>query len=321
MCSVLPFFHSFGFTCTLWCPLLQGVRTCYHPNPLDAARVMEMVREQKLTVLLGTPSFLSAYSRRGGRGDAGTLRLVVAGAEKLRKGIADDFEASFGIRPLEGYGTTELSPVVAANVPDVELGGVRQTGTKEGSIGHPIPGVAVKIVDPDSGRPLPPGEAGMLLVAGPNVMTGYLHEPDLTREAIRNGWYVTGDIAYVDEDGFVFIKDRVSRFSKIGGEMVPHMAVEDEIVKKGLPAGVVVVTSVPDERKGEQLAVLFTPDAGDAEGLFKALQESALPNLWKPRRDHFVKVEKLPLLGSGKLDLRQVRKIAADLLAAGGERM
>jgi acyl-[acyl-carrier-protein]-phospholipid O-acyltransferase/long-chain-fatty-acid--[acyl-carrier-protein] ligase len=232
--------------------------------------------------------------------------------------MADDFEACFGIRPLEGYGTTETAPVVSVNVPDVEAGGVRQVGAKDGSIGHPIPGVAAKVVDLDTWEPLAPGKPGMLLVKGPNVMLGYLHEPARTREVMSDGWYVTGDIASIDEDGFVFIRDRISRFSKIGGEMVPHMAVEDEIARNcSLQAGSLVVTAVPDDRKGEQLVVLFTPDAGDAETLFNSLRDSSLPNLWKPRLDHFIMVETLPMLGSGKLDLRRIRELAAGRLGAG----
>ncbi|MBM4149172.1 MAG: MFS transporter [Lentisphaerae bacterium] len=317
MCSILPFFHSFGYTCTLWCPVTQGFGTCFHPNPMDVSGVLSMLRERRLTILLGTPTFLGAYARRGERPDMASVRLVVAGAEKLRKGTADEFEAKFGIRPLEGYGTTEMSPVVSLNVPDVEAGGVRQAGTKDASIGHPIPGVAVKAVDPDTFDPLPPGKAGLLLATGPNVMLGYLGRPDLTAAAMRDGWYVTGDIGLIDEDGFMFIQDRLSRFSKIGGEMVPHMAIEDEYMRTlGGAERVLAVTSVVDESRGEQLVVLHTASAGDAAALAEIMQRSDIPNLWKPKRDCYVEVGALPMLGSGKLDLKEVKRLAEDRMKA-----
>jgi acyl-[acyl-carrier-protein]-phospholipid O-acyltransferase/long-chain-fatty-acid--[acyl-carrier-protein] ligase len=312
MCAVLPLFHSFGFTAVLWTPVLTGCSAWYHPNPLDGATVARMVREGRLSILLATPTFLQTYVRRAQPDAFKTLRSVVTGAEKLRKGIADAFEARFGIRPLEGYGTTELSPVVALNLPDVKTGGVSQVGTKEGSIGHPIPGVAVRVVDPATGEELPAGRDGMLLVHGPNVMQGYLDDPGRTAEVLDGGWYVTGDIARVDEDGFVFIVDRLSRFSKIGGEMVPHLAVEEVLNRAlGHPWPALVVTSVSDERKGEQLVVCYTETAGDVDRLVDIVRRSDLPNLWKPRRENFVKLDAIPVLASGKLDLRGVRERVA----------
>jgi acyl-[acyl-carrier-protein]-phospholipid O-acyltransferase/long-chain-fatty-acid--[acyl-carrier-protein] ligase len=316
VCSALPFFHSLGFTGTLWFPLVSGFSATYHANPMDGEKIAQVVREHKSTLLLATPTFLLAYLRRARKEDFATLRLVITGAEKLKAKVADAFQEKFGIRPLEGYGTTELAPVITLSLPDVEIDGVRHYGAKEGSVGHPIPGVAIRVVDPENGTPLKPGESGLILVKGPNVMLGYLGRADKSAEVIRDGWYVTGDIGVMDDDGFIRITDRMSRFSKIGGEMVPHGTVEDELHGRLGQTGVVAVTAVPDEKKGEKLVVLYARDLTDAETLQRHLTESSLPNLWKPGRDCYVPVESLPILGTGKLDLRGIKEIA---LAAMGE--
>ncbi|MCE9613086.1 MAG: MFS transporter [Lentisphaerae bacterium] len=311
VCAILPLFHSFGFTATLWCPLVLGFNSHFHPNPMDAAKIAEIVRTERLTILMSTPTFLLSYIRKANRDDFASLRCVVTGAEKLKPRVADAFEDRFGLRPQEGYGTTELSPVVGVNLADVTLGEVSQIGTKPNSIGHPIPGVAVRIVDPETGAPLGAMVDGLLQVKGPNVMRGYLADPEKTAAVMHDGWYDTGDIAHVDEDGFVFIVDRLSRFSKIGGEMVPHLAIEErlqEALQLAQPA--VAVTAVTDERKGEQLVVLFTPAAGEPDVLRRILRESDLPNLWKPREDNFLRIDSLPMLGSGKLDIRRVKDMA-----------
>lgn len=310
VCSALPFFHSLGFTGTLWFPLVSGFSAAYHPNPMDGERIAQVVREHKSTLLLATPTFLLAYLRRAKREDFASLRLVITGAEKLKPKVADSFEERFGVRPMEGYGATELAPVITLSLPDVEVGGVRQHGSKEGSVGHPIPGVVIKVVDPENGTELKTGEAGLMLVKGPNVMLGYLGRPDKTVEAIKDGWYVTGDIGIMDEDGFIRITDRLSRFSKIGGEMVPHGVVEDELHNRLGQTGVVAVTAVPDEKKGEKLVVLYGREATDAETLQRHMAESSLPNLWKPGRDCYVEVDSLPILGTGKLDLKGIKEIA-----------
>jgi acyl-[acyl-carrier-protein]-phospholipid O-acyltransferase/long-chain-fatty-acid--[acyl-carrier-protein] ligase len=316
ICSALPFFHSLGFTGTLWFPLVSGFSAAYHPNPMDGEKIAQVVREHRSTLLIATPTFLLAYIRRAKKEDFETLRLVMTGAEKLKSKLADAFQEKFGIRPMEGYGATELSPVITLSLPDVDLGGVRQQGSKEGSVGHPIPGVAVRVVDPETWEPLKPGKPGLLLVKGPNVMLGYLGRADKTAEVIRDGWYVTGDIGVMDEDGFVRLTDRLSRFSKIGGEMVPHGVIEDELHNRLEQTQVLAVTSVPDEKKGEKLVVVYTKDATDAETLQRLMAESSLPNLWKPGRDCYVGVESLPILGTGKLDLKGLREIAA--AAVGG---
>jgi len=313
ICAALPFFHSLGFTGTIWLPLLSGFSAAYHTNPMEGAKIAEVVRKHRSTLLLATPTFLLAYIHRANRDDFASLRLVFAGAEKLKKRIADAFEQKFGIRPLEGYGATELSPVVTFNVPDVEIDGVLQKGSWEGSVGHPLPGVAVKIVDPNTRATLPAGLQGLIEVKGPNVMLGYLGRPDQTADTVRDGWYSTGDIGNLDERGFLTITDRLSRFSKIGGEMVPHMTIEEEILTRlNLQGQMVAVTSIPDERKGEKLVVLYTKGSGDSGTFHQTLAESPLPNLWKPDRDHYIEVESLPVLGTGKLDIKRLRQIAIE---------
>src|SRR5712664_1595990 len=237
----------------------------------------------------------------------------MAGAEKLPERISQAFEDQFGIRPLEGYGCTECSPAVAVNTHDFRAAFFRQVGAKRGTIGHPLPGIGVRIVDPETRQLLPVNEPGLLLVRGPNVMQGYLNRPEKTAEVLRDGWYNTGDIATVDEDGFLRVTDRLSRFSKIGGEMVPHIKVEEKLQElAGASEQMFVVTAVPDEKKGERLIVLHTLSEEQLEECVTGLAKSDLPALWRPRHDQFVRIEKLPYLGTGKLDLRKARELALE---------
>ena len=309
--GVLPLFHSFGFTGTLWLPLLAGFGVVYHPNPTDGRTIGETVQKYRATLLISTPTFYSGYIRRCTKEEFATLRYVIAGAEKLREQIAAAFQEKFALPILEGYGCTELAPVVSVNIPNVGVGKDAQIGNKPGTVGHPIPGVSVKVVHPDTFEPLPSGEEGLLLVKGPNVMLGYLNQPALTQEAIRDGWYVTGDIAAVDEDGFIRITDRVSRFSKIGGEMVPHMKVE-EVINGILGSAASVVTGVPDPHRGEKLIALYCQNGVTTEELWQRLNESDLPKLWIPKRDDLIVIDSLPVLGSGKIDLKAAKSLAQE---------
>jgi acyl-[acyl-carrier-protein]-phospholipid O-acyltransferase/long-chain-fatty-acid--[acyl-carrier-protein] ligase len=310
--GVLPLFHSFGFMATIWLPLFTGGGVVYHPNPTDAKVIGELVHKYKGTFLLSTPTFCGTYMRKCTREQFASLRFVVVGAEKLREPLRKEFEETFGIDLMEGYGMTEMSPVVAVNTPDYREGKEIQIGTKHGTVGLPIPGVAVRIVDPETREPLPPGQEGLLLVKGPNRMIGYLNEPERTAQVFEDGWYVTGDIARVDEDGFLAITDRISRFSKVGGEMVPHLLVED-MISKACGDAPCAVTGLPDERKGERLAVLYTDPNITPEELWRRLSESDLPKLWLPKLENIHRVEALPVLGTGKLDLRGVRARALEL--------
>ena len=314
--GILPFFHSFGFTGTLCLPAAVGMGVVFHPNPLESRAIGALVSQYAITFLLATPTFLQAYTRRCPPEDFGSLQYVMAGAEKLPERISIAFEDRFGIRPLECYGCTECSPGITVNTRDFRAAQFRQVGAKRASIGHPLPGISVKIVNPETLQPLPQGEAGLLLVRGPNVMQGYLNRPEKTAEVLRDGWYNTGDIAAMDEDGFVRITDRLSRFSKIGGEMVPHIKVEDKLHElSGATDQIFAVTSVPDEKKGERLIVLHTLPQNKLQQCIAQLARSDLPPLWKPRPDQFVHVETLPYLGTGKLDLRRLKEIAMGIPA------
>jgi acyl-[acyl-carrier-protein]-phospholipid O-acyltransferase/long-chain-fatty-acid--[acyl-carrier-protein] ligase len=263
--------------------------------------------------VLATPTFLRNYLRRCDAEDFARLEIAVAGAEKLPIPLCDAFEEKFGVRPVEGYGTTELSPLVSVNVPPSRS----QSGEvdlKEGSVGKPVPGVAAKIVDPESFQELPVDTPGMLLVTGPNVMKGYLHEPEKTSEVIRDGWYVTGDIAKIDKHGFIEITGRLSRFSKIGGEMVPHLNVEEAIQRyvqgESQDELLIVVTSVPDERKGERLIVVHKAMTKTPSEICDRLKQDGLPNIWIPDPASFLEVEEIPVLGTGKLDLKGLSDLA-----------
>ena len=317
--GILPFFHSFGFTATIWFPALSGLGAVFHPSPIDAPAIGMLVERYSISFLLATPTLLSIYLRRIPPAQFGSLRLVLAGAEKLPRRLVDAFEDRFGIRPLEGYGTTECAPVVAASQPDFRANGFYQPGWRRDFVGQPLPGVVCRVVDPETFADLPPNSSGMLLVKGPNVMKGYLGRPDLTEKAMRDGWYVTGDIALLDDDSFLRITDRLSRFSKIGGEMVPHGRVEEELHKAaGAATQMFVVTAVPDEKKGERLAVVTTFDLERVPALLEALGAAGLPNLFVRRADAFVGVEALPVLGTGKIDLRAVKELALERLGKSG---
>ena len=313
--GVLPLFHSFGYTGTLWFPLIAGFGVAYHPNPMDAKTIGELAERHRATFLISTPTFCTAYIRKCRPGQFAHLRYAIVGAEKLREPIARAFREKFGVELLEGYGSTEMAPIVSVNVPDVDDHGVRQTGVRPGTVGHPVPGVVAKIVDPETGEGPLFDKEGLLLVNGPNRMAGYLGDPERTHEAIRDGWYVTGDIAAIDESGFIRITDRLSRFSKIGGETVPHMKVEEYVAALCDEQAACVVTSVPDDVKGERLVAFYTDASLAPHDLWERLCLMDLPRLWLPKRDDLHQVEIIPTLGSGKVDLRQVRQLALDAAA------
>lgn len=313
--AVLPFFHSFGYTICLWLPLLKDASTVFYPDPRQAKEIGDACREFGCTLFVSTPTFLRFIIRRCEPEDFKALRMVVTGAEKLPRALADSFYEKFRVPVFEGYGCTELAPVVSVNTPDVEYSGVKRINQKPGSIGRPVPGVAVRIVDPDTFVEQPLGVPGLLLAKGPNVMVGYLHRPEMTRDAMRDGWYITGDIAKLDEDGFLTITDRLSRFSKIAGEMVPHQRIEEEIQQiLQTHDRVCAVTALPDEKKGEKLLVLHTPFVQmSVMDVVRKLNDSGLPNLWLPDGKHFYEIAEMPVLGSGKLDLQRIKRMAQDL--------
>ena len=310
----LPLFHSFGYMATLWLPLTHGLRGAYHANPLEPKVIGKLIQDYRGTIMIGTSTLLQGFIRRCEPEHLASLEFVVCGAEKLAPRVRTAFKERFVLEPLEGYGTTECAPAVAANIPDCVSPGFFSPGTCHGTIGRPIPGLEVKVVDRDSGEETLTGEDGLLLVRGPNIMQGYLNQPEKTGCVLCDGWYTTGDIAHLDEDGFITITDRLARFSKIAGEMVPHTKVEETLHGLlDLTDQRMAVTSVPDAQKGEKLVVLHTLLDEELERLLKAIAASDLPNLWAPRAGSFFRVDEIPVLGTGKMDIRTLKKMAQDL--------
>jgi len=317
--GILPFFHSFGYSVTLWSVMTLGPAGVYHFNPLDARQIGKLAERYGATVLLGTPTFLRGYLRRIEPSQFAKLDVVVVGAEKMPADLFDTFEQRFGVRPTEGYGATELSPLVSVNIPKSRSKATYQIDSQEGSVGRPLCGVATRIVDIDDlVTELPCETDGMLLVTGPNVMQGYLAQEDLTAKVVIDGWYTTGDIAHIDVNGFLHITGRLSRFSKIAGEMIPHVRIEEELMKvvgddPEDDKVQVCVTAVPDTKRGERLIVLHLATEKTTDQMRAALTSAGLPNLFIPSPDSFFLVESIPILGTGKMDLKKIKELAAEL--------
>src|SRR6266511_2032054 len=310
----LPFFHTFGSTVTLWYPLIEGVRIVTYPNPLEAAKNAELIERYKLTFLLMTPTFLRMYLRKAEPHQLRSLRLIITGAEKLPLDLASHFEERFHKKVFEGYGLTETAPVVSTNLPDPERkepGEHVQSSSRLGSVGRLAPGMAAEIREPETDGKLSLYYTGMLWLRVPNIFEGYLHDPKQTADVLHDGWLKTGDIGRFDEDGFLYIEGRLSRFSKIGGEMVPHETIESKIVDllglSGRDERPLAVMGVQDEAKGEALVLLSAVDI-DLPDLRSKLHEAGVPNLWIPKQ--IQRVEAIPVLASGKLDLKKCQTLA-----------
>ncbi|MBV9642139.1 MAG: AMP-binding protein [Verrucomicrobia bacterium] len=310
----LPFFHSFGCTVTLWYPMIGGVRAITYPTPVDVVKNAEIIERYKISLLVTTPTFLRGYLKRAEPKQFASIKLLVTGAEKLPRELAEAFEQKFGKHVLEGYGLTETAPVVSTNLPDPPANlptDTVQPSSRVGSVGKLLPGQAAQIRDPETNALMSPHELGMLWLKGPNIFEGYLNEPARTAQVLSDGWFKTGDLGRLDEDGFLYIEGRLSRFSKIAGEMVPHETIEARIIEAfGLrmeDERVVAVVGVPDQAKGEALILLAIRDLSP-ERIREHLLAAGLPNLWVPRTVR--KVEKIPILGSGKLDLGKCKELA-----------
>jgi acyl-[acyl-carrier-protein]-phospholipid O-acyltransferase/long-chain-fatty-acid--[acyl-carrier-protein] ligase len=312
--SSLPVFHSFGFTIGLWYCLSRAPRLVTLPSPLDSAAALKAIKEEKVTVVVGTPTFLRPYLRRGNAADFASLEWAVVGAEKCPADLVDAFATQLETPMLEGYGITETSPVLSVNVPDRadnEAPDGVWLGNVHGSVGRPVIGVAVRFLDPETSAVLPNGQVGLLEIKGANIFMGYLDAEQTAKAMTPDGWYRTGDLARLDDDGFLHLAGRLSRFSKIGGEMVPHGTVEDALRKiLGLIASLevkIAVSSAAEATKGEQLVVLHVDDL-DVENVRNALAAEGIANLWIPKV--FKKVPVIPILGTGKLDLTKLRELA-----------
>jgi acyl-[acyl-carrier-protein]-phospholipid O-acyltransferase/long-chain-fatty-acid--[acyl-carrier-protein] ligase len=313
--GVLPLFHSFGYTVTLWTGLCLGKSVIYHFNPTDARIIGSLCEKYGVTMLAASPTFMGFYLRKCDREQFRTVRLPILGAEKLQPEVAQAIRDKLGIEPLEGYGCTETGPVVAVNVPDEKRtpDGRATAGNHPGTVGQPVPGTAIKATDVDTGADLPRGAEGIVHVKGPQVMQGYLNRPDLTGPVLKDGWYNTGDVGRLDADGFLTITGRLSRFSKVAGEMVGHQAVESAVLSASDgPEDQAVVVGVPDPKRGERLVVLYTELSTPPDEIYRRLVASPISRLWIPAAEDFVRVEQFPIRGT-KLDLQEVNRLAREL--------
>ncbi|MDI1250572.1 MAG: MFS transporter [Lacunisphaera sp.] len=317
MLGCLPVFHSFGYTVTLWYPMLRGCKVVTVPSPLDTRKIIESIQQEKATVMIGAPTFIRPFLKKATKEELASLHLVVTGAEKLPMDLYEGFLEKFDIEVLQGYGLTETTP--AANInqhhPAITTStSGPQLGKKTGAVGRLMPGMTARILDPDTHEELPMHATGMVWLRGANVFGGYLKDPEKTAAALRGDWFMTGDLGWFDDDGFLYIEGRLSRFSKIGGEMVPHGTIEAKIIEvfdwDQNEAPTLAITGIPDPVKGEAVVLLTTIEV-TSEELRAKLLDAGLPNLWVPRIVR--RVEKIPVLGTGKLDLKSCRELALKL--------
>ena len=319
--ACLPQFHSFGCTVTLWYPLIYGLNLASYPSPLETKELAGIIQKHRVSVLIATPTFLRGYMRGVNREQLAPLKLVVTGAEKLPRSVAEAFETKFGKKVLEGYGLTETSPVSNVNLPDpqAEDEGAQAIALahRPGSVGQTMPGMAIRLTNPDTGAPVPLHESGIIWFKGGNVFTGYLNDPKRSAEVLdAEGWFRTGDVGRVDLDGFLYIEGRISRFSKIAGEMVPHETVEEAMNRalglEGESTRRLTIVGIPDPERGEALVLLTTlpggPENTEIVALRHRLLEHGVPALWIPKR--MVRIADIPVLASGKLDIKACEAIA-----------
>ena len=317
--GTLPAFHAFGLLAGIFMPLSEGIPVVCHPDPTDAVNIAKGVAKYDATVLFGTATFFRLYARnqRVHPLMLDSLRYVVAGAEKLPSDIRLLFSQRFNKPILEGYGATETSPVASVNIPDqLDPGTWRvQPGNREGTVGMPLPGTSFRIVDPVTLAALPTGTDGLILIGGPQVMKGYLHNPTKTADVIveidGQRWYKSGDKGHLDEDGFLTIVDRYSRFAKLGGEMVSLTAVE-QTIRQAMqePELDLVAVNLPDDKKGEKVILMLSGEH-DPKAVKTRLIESGMNPLMIPAEIH--QVDEVPKLGSGKTDFATARKLALSL--------
>lgn len=314
--SPLPLFHSFG-SCVMWLALVCGYGLTAHADPRDGRTIGGLAEEYRPTLLISTPTFVRGYVRRINSEQFASLRSVIVGAEKCPKDLHMAFKEKYGAELLEGYGCTELAPVVCANQLTKDGGDGQELRNRPGSVGRPLPGIEVVTIDPDTRKVLPEGETGLLLVRSPARMLGYLGRDDLTREVFLHDGYNTGDVGHVDSDGFVHITGRLARFAKVGGEMVPMDLVEEQFmamlqeIAGSSHEHDLAIAAVPDPAKGERLVVLYTSLPCELNTLMGRIED--LPALFRPRERDAFQVDALPVLGTGKRDLKQLKVLAEEL--------
>jgi len=301
MLANLPFFHVFGLTVNHWLPLLTGLKVVPYANPLEFRKICDIVKEEGVTFLVGTPSFLWGYLKKSEPGDFASVRILLSGADKCPDALRKGYKEKHDVVLLEGYGATETSPVITANTHD---------RNRPGSVGWVCPGVKVRVEHYDTGVECKPGEVGKILVKGENVMKGYFDDFEETSYHIRHGWYDTGDMGMMDKDGFLWHVGRLKRFMKVGGEMVSLVRVED-VLEKNLPDDVACcIVEIPDALKGAKIVAAVTKKV-DAQAILKKMS-GELPNIALPKL--FVVIEEFPKMGSGKIDFRSVTAIVRDMV-------
>ena len=303
----LPLFHVFGLTTNMWIPLHHGMTLLAYANPLDFKTICDIVRDHKATFMVGTPSFFWGYLRKSEPGDFDNLRIMLCGADKCPQTLRDAFMEKHNIILYEGYGATECSPVISANCPEEN---------RPGSVGKPIDGVQVRIENYETGEECGVGEDGRILVKGDSVMKGYFNDFEQTSLHIRRGWYDTGDMGNLDEDGYLWHVGRLKRFVKIGGEMVSLVKIEsvlDQLIPEDAQCCVV---EVPDSIKGARIVAVVTTKV-DEKTVSKKLADK-LPKIAIPKT--FLVMEELPKMGSGKIDFRQITEITRAQLAGGNKK-
>ena len=294
--SILPLFHVFGQTTNFWLPLLIGMTAVTNASPLDYKKIPAFIREEKITMIAATPIFFAGYLRESQPGDFNSVRLLVAGADKTPDWLRQGYKEKHNVALLEGYGTTETSPVVSVNLPEAN---------RPGSIGKILPSVNVKIVDITSGNEMPAGSEGKIMVKGDLVMKGYFDDIEETALHIKDGWYDTGDMGMLDNDGYLWHRGRLKRFVKIGGEMISLVRTE-QFLEANLPEGVnCCVVEVPDSLKGARIVAAVTESINDKAVLKKMAQN--LPPIALPKQ--FVVIPELPKMGSGKVDFRTITQM------------
>lgn len=301
----LVFFHVFGLTVNLWVPFYYGMTMITYANPLDFQTISRIAREEKPTIMVGTPSFFWGYLQKSEPGDFKTLRLMVAGADKCPDALREGYRTKHGVTLLEGYGATETSPVISVN---------SVSFNRPGSTGKVIPGVEVRIENTETGGNCRTGEVGLIKVKGDSVMKGYYDDPEQTAEVLRDGWYNTGDMGFLDGEGYLWHAGRFKRFTKVGGEMVSLVKVEN-VLEKYLPQGVsCCVVEVMNEKKGSTIVAAVSGEIHKTETLRKMMNE--LPGIALPRE--FVVINELPMMGTGKIDFRTVTKMVQEIMLSSG---
>ncbi len=296
----LPLFHSFGHTVTALFPLFCGVKLVHHPDPTDAAALVAKIAGYKPNLIAGTPTFIGFILERAKPGDLDSVKIIVVGAEKAPDALFRKVkETAPNAVVVEGYGITECAPIVGFNPP---------AKTKPGSVGKPVPGTEVRVVDLESNRPLPQGQMGMIEVSGPSVFPGYLgHDgPPPFTNGDGKRWYVTGDLGLIDPDGYIMLHGRLKRFLKAGGEMISLPALEEPFANRYPPTdqgprAAIEGIETPDGRR----VVLFTTEDITLKEANAVLQQEGFRGVM--RLDEVRKIEKIPVLGTGKTDYKVLR--------------